>query len=195
MLLTFISAPRFKKVKKAQKGRVTVRTGGSTKGSTVQFGTYGLRLKSEGVRLKAIQLKEADNSIMRMMRPVGGQLWRRLSTGIAVCIKGNETRMGKGKGAFDHWMARVPTGKVIFEIAGENLHEQVAREAFRKAATKLPGLYEFIKVDTPVRVGLKHLIPKEEKINYFTEEKKNPSKVYLNKQQANDDIYKLYKNR
>jgi len=132
---------------------------------------------------------------MRMMRPVGGQLWRRLSTSIAVCIKGNETRMGKGKGAFDHWMARVPTGKVIFEIGGENLHEKVAREAFRKAATKLPGLYEFITVDSPIRVGLKQCIEKEETINYYEKAAKEPSKKLLNKMRAKEDVYRLYRGR
>ena len=148
-------APRFNYQSKKQKGRVPVRTGGSVKGSTLQFGKYGLRLKSEGVRLTAIQLKEADNAIMRYVRPLNnGQLWRRLVTDIAVCIKGNETRMGKGKGAFDHWMTRVPTGKIIFEMDGDNLHERVAREAFRKAGTKLPGVYEFVTRETPVRAGL-----------------------------------------
>ncbi|CAL9735263.1 large ribosomal subunit protein uL16m [Monosporozyma servazzii] len=148
-------APRFNYQSKKQKGRVAVRTGGSVKGSTLQFGKYGLRLKSEGVRLAAIQLKEADNAIMRYVRPLNnGQLWRRLVTDIAVCIKGNETRMGKGKGAFDHWMARVPTGKIIFEMDGDNLHERVAREAFRKAGTKLPGVYEFVTRESPVRAGL-----------------------------------------
>lgn len=148
-------APRFNYQSKKQKGRVPVRTGGSVKGSTLQFGKYGLRLKSEGVRLTAIQLKEADNAIMRYVRPLNnGRLWRRLVTDIAVCIKGNETRMGKGKGAFDHWMTRVPTGKIIFEMDGDDLHERVAREAFRKAGTKLPGVYEFVTREAPVRVGL-----------------------------------------
>ncbi|CAM9019483.1 unnamed protein product [Wickerhamomyces anomalus] len=86
-------------------------------------------------------------------------------------------------------------GKLFLRLLVKIYMNKLLEKLFRKAATKLPGLYEFIKVDTPVRVGLKHFIPKEEKINYFTEEKKNPSKVYLNKQQANDDIYKLYKNR
>lgn len=148
-------APRFNYQSKKQKGRVPVRTGGSVKGSTLQFGKYGLRLKSEGVRLAAIQLKEADNAIMRYVRPLNnGQLWRRLVTDIAVCIKGNETRMGKGKGAFDHWMTRVPTGKIIFEMDGDNLHERVAREALRKAGTKLPGVYEFVTSNSPIRAGL-----------------------------------------
>lgn len=188
-------APRFKDLRKAQKGRVNVRTGGSVKGNTLKFGTYGLRLKSEGLRLKAIHLKEADQCIMKFMRANGGKLWRRLSTPIPVCIKGNETRMGKGKGAFDHWMARVPTGKVLFECGGENLHEKVAREALRRAADKLPGLYEFITVDTPVRVGLKSFKPEERKLNYFKELEKNPTKEYLNKQKSKEDIYRLYRGR
>ena len=148
-------APRFKILRKKQKGRVPVRTGGSIRGSTLQFGTYGMRLKSEGVRLTAQQLKEADNVLMRYVRQLNnGLLWRRLVTDIAVCVKGNETRMGKGKGAFDHWMTRVPTGKIIFEMYGDNLHERVAREAFRKAGTKLPGVYEFVSKESPIRVGL-----------------------------------------
>lgn len=188
-------APRFKQIRKAQKGRVPVRTGGSTKGNTLKFGTYGLRLKSEGTRLKAIHLKEADNIIMKLMRANGGKLWRRLSTSIGVAIKGNETRMGKGKGAFDHWMARVPTGKVLFECGGENLHEQVAREAMRRAADKLPGQYEFITRDSPVRISLRAFQEEEKQVNHFEEAKRNPTKAWANKQKAKEDIYKIYRGR
>lgn len=141
-------APRFKIVQKKQKGRVPVRTGGSIKGSTLQFGKYGLRLKSEGIRISAQQLKEADNAIMRYVRPLNnGHLWRRLCTNVAVCIKGNETRMGKGKGGFDHWMVRVPTGKILFEINGDDLHEKVARKPSEKQAPSYLGymnLYPWI---------------------------------------------------
>lgn len=191
-------SPRFKNQTKKQKGRVPVRTGGSIKGSTLQFGRFGLRLKTEGVRLTAQQLKEADNAIMRYVRPLNnGQLWRRLCTNIAVCIKGNETRMGKGKGAFDHWMARVPTGKVIFEMDGDNLHEKVAREAFRKAGSKLPGVYEFVSRDSLVRVGL-HSVknPNDDpKINYFEALQKKPTKEYLNQLKAKQPQYKLFRGR
>lgn len=191
-------APRFKDQQKKQKGRVPVRTGGSVKGNTLEFGQYGLRLKSEGVRLTAQQLKEADNAIMRYVRPLNnGQLWRRLCTNIAVCIKGNETRMGKGKGGFDHWMVRVPTGKMIFEMAGDNLHEKVAREAFRKAATKLPGLYEFVTRNSLVRVGLKSVKdPKDEvKVNYFDELKKKPTREYTVKMKSQEAEYRMYRGR
>lgn len=188
-------APRFKQVRKAQKGRVPVRVGGSVKGNTLAFGTYGLRLKSEGTRLKAIQLKEADNIIMKFMRANGGKLWRRISTAIPVAIKGNETRMGKGKGAVDHWMARVPTGKVLFEVGGDTLHEKVAREAMRRAADKLPGNYEFVTKDSPVRVSPSSFKETTEKKNYYVEMEKKPTKEWLNKQRAQEEIYKIYRGR
>ncbi|KAH3903161.1 probable 54S ribosomal protein L16, mitochondrial [Saccharomycodes ludwigii] len=187
-------APRFKGGKKSQKGRVPVRTGGSISGSTLQFGTYGLRLKTEGVRLTALQLQEADNAVMRYIRQTtNGKMWRRLVTDIAVCIKGNETRMGKGKGAFDHWMCRVPTGKIIFEISGDNLHEKVARDAFRKAGTKLPGVYEFVKKDSLCRVGLHSFknandVPKK---NYF----QIPRKDNEIRKLASLPEYKLFRGR
>lgn len=191
-------APRFREQQKKHKGRVPVRTGSSTKGNSLQFGKYGLRLKSEGVRLTAQQLKEADNAIMRYVRPLNnGKLWRRLCTNIAVCIKGNETRMGKGKGGFDHWMARVPTGKVIFEMDGDNLHERVAREAFRKASTKLPGIYEFVTQNSLVRVGLHDFKdPKHDpKINYFEQLQEKPTKSYLNLLKSKQPQYRLFRGR
>lgn len=156
-----------------------MRTGGSLKGATLKFGRFGMRLKSEGVRLKAIQLKEADNSIMRMLRPLKGKLIRRIVTDIPVAIKGNETRMGKGKGSFSHWMARVPTGKIIFEIQGDNVHEQVAKEAFRIAGDKLPGNYEFVKLGADPKQGFVRVAEKP-KINYVEEMKKNPNKKLAN---------------
>ncbi|QID83298.1 mitochondrial ribosomal large subunit component [Saccharomyces pastorianus] len=191
-------APRFKIQQKKQKGRVPVRTGGSIKGSTIQFGKYGLRLKSEGIRITAQQLKEADNAIMRYVRPLtNGHLWRRLCTNVAVCVKGNETRMGKGKGGFDHWMVRVPTGKVLFEINGDDLHEKVAREAFRKAGTKLPGVYEFISLDSLVRVGLRSFknLKDDPVKNFYEENAKKPSKKYLNVLKSQEPQYKLFRGR
>ncbi|KAK9252589.1 ribosomal protein L10e/L16 [Lipomyces tetrasporus] len=145
-------APRYALQRKQFKGRVPIRTGGSIKGTTLEFGNYGLRLRSDGVRISASQMKEAENVMMRIIRPLPGvQLYPRLSTNIAVCTKGNETRMGKGKGPFDYWAVRVATGRILLEIGGE-LHEQVAREALRLAASKLPGIYEYVskKSEAPV---------------------------------------------
>ncbi|CCF59518.1 hypothetical protein KAFR_0H01080 [Kazachstania africana CBS 2517] len=194
-------APRFTVQQKKQKGRVPVRIGGSLRGSTLIYGKFGMRLKSEGIRLTASQLKEADNAAMRYVRPlINGQLWRRLVTDIAVCIKGNETRMGKGKGAFDHWMTRVPTGKIIFEMDGDNLHERVAREAFRKAGTKLPGVYEFISRTSPARVSLHGF--KSPSVNKGTGSSDFSSKLSqrsikktLNSLKGKEPEYRLYRGR
>jgi ribosomal protein L16 len=170
--------PRFKQVRKAHKGRVPIRIGGSIKGSTIEFGIYGMRLKSIGVRLSAQNLKDADATIMKKLRPIKGKLIRRLHTNIAVCTKGNETRMGKGKGAFDYWATRVPTGKIIFEISGNQVHEQVAKDAFRIAGAKLPGIYEFVKLSHyKPKVGFSE-VDFPEKINHLEELKNNPTKEY-----------------
>lgn len=64
--------------------------------------------------------------------------------------------MGKGKGSFDHWAARVAVNRVIFEIRGA-IHEQVARDAFRLAGNKMPGQYEFVKKGDPPIVGITKL--------------------------------------
>lgn len=150
--------------------------------------------------MTAQQLKEADNAIMRYIRPLNnGMLWRRLVTDIAVCIKGNETRMGKGKGAFDHWMVRVPTGKIIFEMYGDNLHERVAREAFRKAGTKLPGVFEFVTRESPIRVGLndfKEVNPKKPKnLDPLAHISQRSMKKRLNILKSQEDQYLMYRGR
>lgn len=189
-------APRFKILRKAQRGRVPVRTGSSIKGNDIEFGDYGLRLKSEGIRLKAIQFKEAQTIVMKYMRKVGGQMWTRMACNIPVFVKGNETRMGKGKGSFSHWMARVPTGKVLLEIGGEGLHETIAKEAFRKANVKLPGNWEFVKKGDPIRVSLTHKIAeKPAPINYSELQKKNPNRKLANILKSQEPMYKMYRNR
>lgn len=185
-------APRYKQVKKKQKGRVTVRTGGSIKGTTLEFGTYGMRLKSEGLRLTAAQLHAADNVLVRFVKKNNGTLWKRLCTNIAVCIKGNATRMGKGKGPFDHWAARVPTGKVVFEVDG--MHRHAAKDTLRRACEKLPGIWEFIDKDTPARCG--HAYVKEnETVNYLERAKESPSREYANFLRSRDDEIKAFNGR
>ena len=149
------------------------------------------------MRLTAKQLKEADTCILREIKGLGGRLYKRFVASIAVCIKGNETRMGKGKGGFDHWAVRVPTGKVLFEIAGgPDLHEKVVRETFRKASDKLPGVYEIIKRGAAPRVGLKSIGKIQPKKNVVAEKReKNPSKEMMNEIKANTDEYRLYRGR
>lgn len=187
-------APRFKVIDKKHKGRVPVRIGGSIKGSTLQYGMYGMRLRTEGCRVTALQMKAADETIMRYVRKLdNGKLIRRLSTNIAVCVKGNETRMGKGKGEFDHWMCRVPTGKIVFEMKGDNLHERVAREAFRKAGTKLPGSYEFVTPQSLARCGLHTFVDPSTQIDVPISSK--TKKRLDNRERAKLPEYYLYRGR
>lgn len=187
-------APRFKVQRKAMKGRVSVRTGGSIKGNSVEFGQFGLRLKTRGIRMDAAQLYAADKVLKRELRPSGADLITRFSCNTPVCVKGNQTRMGKGKGGFDHWACRVTCGKVLFEIRGD-IHERVAREALRKAADKLPGLYEIVTKQSLVRVSPTHLIQKPGKIDYVDLLNKNPTGKWKNVQDSKKDIYKMYNGR
>lgn len=185
-------APRYKQVRKKQKGRVTVRTGGSIKGTTLEFGTYGMRLKSEGLRLTAAQLQAADNVLIRFVRKAQGTYWKRLCTNIAVCIKGNATRMGKGKGPFDHWAARVPTGKVVFEVDG--MHRHAAKDALRRTCEKLPGIWEFIDKDTPAKSGFSR-VEEPESVNYLEKAKENPSRKFANFLKSRSEEFSKFNGR
>jgi len=73
---------------------------------------------------------------------------------IPVCVKGNETRMGKCKGSFEYWACRAPPGRVIFEIGGEGLREEIARDALKIVSAVLPARTDFITRATPPRVGM-----------------------------------------
>ncbi|RIB21168.1 ribosomal protein L10e/L16 [Gigaspora rosea] len=138
-------APRRVKHRKAHKGRVPVRTGGSTKGNTVVYGDYGLRVK-DGVRLSSSQLTAAWQAIKRKIKVIkGSQVWMRVFPDIPVTSKGNETRMGKGKGSFEYWACRVPLNKIVFEVGGGGIRREVAKDALRLASDKLPVKTEFVE--------------------------------------------------
>lgn len=127
--------------------------GGSIKGTTLQFGGFGIRLMS-AVRLTAAQLTSAQAAVKRKIKPVkGAELFMRVFPDVPVCVKGNETRMGKGKGTFEYWACRVPAGRVIFEVAGGNIREEIARQALKLAQVKMPVATEFINAKAPPRLG------------------------------------------
>ncbi|KAI0253009.1 ribosomal protein L10e/L16 [Lactifluus subvellereus] len=156
-------APRKVTFIKRHKGVIPIPTGGSIKGTTLAYGDWGLRIKGEGVRLTAKQLTTAEEVIKRKIKPVkGAKVYLRVFPDIPVCIKGNETRMGKGKGTFEYWATRVPAGRVIFEIGGTPVREELARDALRQAGNKLPTVMEFIDRKTPARLG-NLLLPSEPK--------------------------------
>jgi ribosomal protein L16/L10AE len=148
--------PNIDRTKKMAKGRPRVPTGGSTKGTAVIWGDYGLRMWDHHRRISAAQLKVAEDTIKRRLRGEKYRLYKRVACNVGVYVSGNEVsfpfgfiwnaaadnrrkmRMGKGKGSFDHWATRVAVNQIVFEIKGQ-VHEQVIRDAFRLAGNKLPG--------------------------------------------------------
>ncbi|CCC07557.1 unnamed protein product [Sordaria macrospora k-hell] len=165
--------PNLNRKKKMMKGRPRVPTGGSTKGTTVIWGDYGLRMRDHHRRISAAQLKLAEDTIKQRLRGQKYRLYKRVACNVGVYVSGNEMRMGKGKGSFDHWATRVAVNQIVFEIKG-HLHEQVIRDAFRLAGVKLPGLYEFVKKGDPPVVGITKL-----ENGLTVEDLKNPRKKQL----------------
>ncbi|KAI0718365.1 mitochondrial ribosomal protein L16 [Cerioporus squamosus] len=153
-------APRSVKFLKRHKGVLPIPVGGSTKGTTLAYGEWGIRVKGNGMRITAKQLKSADDALRRKIKPIkGAKVYMRVFPDIPVCIKGNETRMGKGKGSFEFWATRVAPGRVIFELGGAPIREELAREALRLACDKLPTRMEFIDSKAPPRLGNMVLAP------------------------------------
>lgn len=107
-------------------------------------------------RISAKHLKMAEDTIKVRLRGEKYRLYKRKCCNVGVYVSGNEMRMGKGKGSFDHWATRMAVSQVLFEIKGR-IHEQIVRDAFRLAGNKLPGQWEFVKKgDAPV-VGITRL--------------------------------------
>ena len=143
--------------KRSRKGRPRVPTGGSSRGTTIVWGDYGLRMCDHHRRVSASQLKIGEEAIKVRLKGMRYRLYKRVCASIGVYSSGNEVcwcksyaytgidvhdmqvRMGKGKGSFDHWASRIAVSKIIFEIKGD-VHEQVARDAFRLAGNKMPGM-------------------------------------------------------
>jgi len=123
--------PKRVKYRKQQRGR---RAGISVRGSEVSFGEYGLKAMETGW-ITNRQIEAARIAITRHMRR-GGKVWIRVFPDKPVTVKPAETRMGKGKGSPDHWVAVVKPGRVMFEVEG--ISEEIAHEAMRLAGHKLP---------------------------------------------------------
>ncbi|MDD5887570.1 MAG: 50S ribosomal protein L16 [Oscillospiraceae bacterium] len=130
--------PKRVKHRKVQKGRMK---GKATRGNTVTYGDYGIQALEPG-RITANQIEAARIAMTRYIKR-GGQVWIKIFPDKPVTRKPLETRMGKGKGAPEYWVAVVKPGRVMFEIAG--VPEDLAREALRLAANKLPIKTKFVK--------------------------------------------------
>ncbi len=108
--------------------------GRAQRGSKVSFGTIGLQATGRG-RITARQIEAARRAMTRHIKR-GGKIWIRVFPDKPITQKPLEVRMGKGKGSVEYWVAQIQPGKMLYEMEG--VSEDVAREAFRLAAAKLP---------------------------------------------------------
>ena len=122
--------PKRTKYRKQFKGRIG---GLAQRGNSVAFGDYGLKATSRA-RMTAREIEAARRAMTRYVKR-GGQIWIRVFPDVPMTKKPLEVRMGIGKGNVEYYVARVKPGKVLFEMEG--VSEQIAREAFRLAASKL----------------------------------------------------------
>ena len=124
-------APQKVKYRKPQKGRMR---GMAIRGSYVSFGTFGLKALEPGW-ITSRQIEAARIVLSRSIKKVG-KVWIRIFPHKAITKKPAETRMGKGKGTPEYWVAVIKPGRILFEVEGLSFDE--AQEAFRKCSNKLP---------------------------------------------------------
>lgn len=124
-------APKRVKFRKQMKGR---RRGKAQSGNTLNFGDFGVKA-ADSAWITSRQIEAARIAMTRFIKR-GGKIWIRIFPDKPITKKAAETRMGKGKGAPEEWVAVVRPGRVLYEIEG--VDEATAREAFRLAAHKLP---------------------------------------------------------
>jgi large subunit ribosomal protein L16 len=129
--------PKRVKYRKAHRGR---RTGKATRGSTISFGNFGLKAL-EPAWITQRQIEAARVAITRQMKR-DGKVWIRIFPDKPFTKKPLETRMGKGKGAPEYWVAVVKPGTIMFEVGG--VTKPIAEEAIRLASHKLPIKTKFV---------------------------------------------------
>ena len=135
--------PKKVKHRKMHKGRMN---GKAYRGSSISFGDYGLKALEPGW-LTSRQIEAARIAINRHVKR-GCKVWIRVFPDKPITKKPAETRMGKGKGAPEYWVAVVKPGRILYEIAGAD--EGLAKEAFRRASNKLPIATRFVRLEEDV---------------------------------------------
>lgn len=135
--------PKRVKYRKQMRGRMR---GKAQRGAAVQFGDYGLQA-TEPVWLTSRQIEAARRAMVRYIKR-RGKIWIRVFPDKPVTQKAAETRMGKGKGSVEFWVAVIRPGRVLFEMSG--VEEELAREALRLAGHKLPCKTKFVKRIDPI---------------------------------------------
>jgi large subunit ribosomal protein L16 len=129
--------PKKQKFRKQMKGK---NVGVATRGTEVSFGAFGLKAEANE-RITSRQIEAARRAMTRYIKR-GGKIWIRIFPDTPVTRKPAEVRMGSGKGAVDHYVAKVRAGRMLFEMDG--VSEEVAKEAMRLAAMKLPIKTKFV---------------------------------------------------
>jgi large subunit ribosomal protein L16 len=133
--------PKRTKYRKQMKGR---NRGFAHRGSSVSFGDYGLKSIDRG-QLTSRQIEAARRAMTRFVKR-GGKIWIRVFPDKPITKKPLEVRQGKGKGNVEYWVAQIQPGRLLYEIAG--VTEEIAREAFKLAAAKLPVRTVFMQRQT-----------------------------------------------
>ena len=129
--------PKKVKRRRVQKGRIK---GLAQRGSTVSFGSFGIKSLEMG-RITSRQIEAARIAMTRRMKREG-QVWIRIFPDTPITNKPAEVRMGKGKGALDHWVCKIKPGRILYEIDGVDM--DTAKEALRLGAQKLPMKCKFV---------------------------------------------------
>jgi large subunit ribosomal protein L16 len=129
--------PKRTKFRKQHKGK---NRGLAQSGNSVAFGEFGLKA-TQRARLTARQIEAARRAMTRFVKR-GGKIWIRVFPDVPVSKKPLEVRMGNGKGNVEYWVAKIQPGRVLYEMEG--VTEEIAREAFRLAAAKLPITTTFV---------------------------------------------------
>lgn len=137
--------PKKTKYRKQMKGR---NNGNASRGTEIAFGSYGLKAET-AERITSRQIEAARRAMTRYVKR-GGKIWIRIFPDTPITKKPAEVRMGSGKGAVDHYAAKVKPGRIMFEMDG--VTEEVAKEAMRLAAHKLPVRTRFIVKHVPGEV-------------------------------------------
>ena len=137
--------PKKTKYRKQQKG---TNTGTASRGTTIAFGTFALKAET-AERITSRQIESARRAMTRYVKR-GGKIWIRIFPDTPITKKPAEVRMGSGKGSVDHYAAKVKPGRIMFEMDG--VTENVAKEAMRLAAHKLPVRTRFVVREIPGEV-------------------------------------------
>tara|TARA_B100000700_G_scaffold310718_1_gene391637 strand:- start:846 stop:1325 length:480 start_codon:yes stop_codon:yes gene_type:complete len=135
-------SPKRTKFRKQQRGRMR---GIATRGNKIAFGQFALQAKECGW-ITSRQIEASRRAMTRYVKR-GGQIWIRIFPDKPVTMRAAETRMGSGKGNPEFWVAVVKPGRILFEMGGDEINEEIAKEAMRLAQFKLPIKTTFIALE------------------------------------------------